>query len=243
MQSFLKTSLLIAVLLLISSCQTRPKFINHPRPDLTIPFKDFSSIKCSANDPCLAEISALGCDEVSASYLLGGLLPAYPIAECIIYPYGFGDQAEPSQEAQVSIQNGEYFFSNGGLLQAYTRYLIVVDKKFQVIKTRSEFRQLYAPIENPDEALSYALGMTGLDTMYDLAYDRGYEYKVSTIEDTHVEKLTDGYLVHLFGKDIFGCGPHWTYAVDVQVSFDGTTEQSQWVPIFRNKDEDGMCVD
>jgi hypothetical protein len=215
-------SLLAGMLMFLTACQ--PKFINHPQPNLSVDFGAFAN----AGD--------LGCDEIQEpSGLLGGLNPSHPIAICIIY-------FNPD-EAQPEIEAGQFIYAGGGLFPTYIRYVIFQDGKFITIKTAGEFQNIYAPIETPDEALSYVLALKSLSAYYDLKKDSTYKYEVDTIEDTFVTSESDGYRLHLYSYQLFGCGPHWTYVVDVHVTFEGDIEEISRTPVFRDPNEDGLCVD
>ena len=63
------------------------------------------------------------------------------------------------------------------------------------------------------------------------------------IEDKYVTTEADGYLVHLFYDSVFGCGPHWTSAIDVHVSTDGSMEELSSTPLLRDPNLDELCVD
>jgi hypothetical protein len=138
---------------------------------------------------------------------------------------------------------GEYFYRDGGLYPVYIRYVLIRDGGFQLVKNEEEFRAIYAPIESPDEALSYALAMRNLSAYYGLEYNREYEYFVDEIEDTHVETVADGYSVHLYHYQLFGCGPHNTYAIELLVDPQGTITQVAQEAVFKDPSEDGLCVD
>lgn len=213
----------------LAACSGEPKFINHPAPNLTVSFDAFNAD---------TTIAALGCDEIQApSNLIGGLDPPYPIAICAIRP------GEGSEELRAEIDSGQFFYYTGGLLGNYIRYVIHQDGEFVLLKTEEDFRGLFAPIESPDEALSYVLAVKNLSAYYGLKHDPAYEYEVDTIEDTYVTPEEGGYLVHLFYDQVFGCGPHWTSEVDIRVSVEGNVEEVASKPIFRDPNLDELCVD
>jgi hypothetical protein len=87
------------------------------------------------------------------------------------------------------------------------------------------------------------LAVRNLSAYYGLEYLSGYEYEVDTIEDTYVTPEANGYLVHLFYDQVFGCGPHWTSAIDVRVSIEGNVEELSSTAIFRDPNLDELCVD
>lgn len=228
-----KTNLWLAIWLLISlpACQRKPEFINHPPPDLTVSMDVFSDDTLLAN---------FGCNEIQAPpSLVGGLNPSYPIAICAIqYIPGEG-----TEELAAEIESGQFFYYTGGLFGIYIRYIVYQNGEFVLLKTEEDFRKLFAPIESADEALSYVLAIKNLSANYGLQYVPGYKYEVDTIEDTYVTPDADGYLVHLFYDQTFGCGPHWISDVDVYVSVGGNIEERDSRAIFRDPNLDEVCID
>jgi hypothetical protein len=216
--------------ILLAACRGQPEFVNHEPPSLTVTTIDSSDER----------VAALGCDVIQPPpNLIGGLDPSYPIAICSIqYTPGEG-----SDELAAEIERGEFLHYTGGLFGEYIRYVIQRDGEFVLLKTEADFRTAFAPIESPEEALSYALAVRNLAAYYDLQYLPGYEYEVGTIEDTHVTAEADGYIVHLFHQQVAGCGPHWTSAVDVRVAFDGQLEEIANEALFHDPNTDELCVD
>ncbi len=221
----------IWLFIFLSACQRKPEFINHPAPNLAISMDVFT------DDALVADF---GCNEIQApSNLIGGLDPSYPIIICgIRYIPG-----EDSEELTAEIENGQFLYYTGGLFGAYVRYVIYQNGEFVLLKTEEDFRKQFAPIESPDEALSYVLAVRNLSAYYGIQYDPAYEYEVDSIEDTYVTSETDGYLVHLFYDQVFGCGPHWISEVDVYVSIEGNIEERNSQALFRDPNLDELCVD
>ena len=231
MKSRIKFWVTVWLFIFLAACNRQPKFINHPAPNLTVSFDAFNDDQT---------LTALGCDEIQApSNLLGALDPSYPIAICaILYMPG-----ERSEELLAEIDSGQFLYYTGGLFGSYIRYIIHQNGEFVLLKTEEEFRRLFAPIESPDEALSYVLAIRNLSASYGSQYNPAYEYEVDTIEDTYVTSDSDGYLVHLFHDQAFGCGPHWISEVDVHVSVEGKVEEVASKPIFRDPNLDDLCID
>lgn len=223
--------LAIWLLIFLSACQNKPEFINHEAPNLTVSLDAFSDNNA---------LTALGCDEIMApSNFISALDPSYPIAICAVqYTPG-----EDSEELKAEIESGQFFFYTGGLFGNYVRYVIQQDGEFVLLETEAEFREQFAPIESPEEALSYALAVRNLSAYYGLQYYSAFKYEVDTIEDTYVTPKADGYLVHLFYDQMFGCGPHWTSAIDVHVSMEGNVEEISSTALFRDPNLDELCVD
>ncbi len=230
----------------LPSCRQEPEFINHSRPDLHVDFEIFNKVGCPKNEygvhACGADspLTTLGCDEIrEPSNLMGGLVPSYPIAFCDVH---FG--SEPVDENLLNeIESEQYFYTDGGMFINYVRYVIYKDGEFVLVKTVDEFRDIFAPIESPEEALAYVLAVKKLSAYYDLKRNPDYEYSAGTIEDTHITVKADGYRLLLYNYKLFGCGPHWTSAVNLQVSFDGVVRVVDENQVFRDPDEDDLCVD
>ena len=244
----MKTPLfLLVVSLLIIGCQAELTFNNHPRPDLTADFSPFEDAGCPQNEYgaryCEEDspLLAFGCDEISeTSDLFGGLTPNYPITYCYVEPLLSGEDLPDEPEFP---DEGTYFYSSGGFFPRFTRYVIYKDGEFELLQNLDDFRAVFAPVDTPEEALGYALAVNRASAYFDLEHDPQYEYFVDTIEDTHVETRSDGYLVHLFRYQFFGCGPHNTYALTFHVSEQGEIEEVSSEPIFKDPSEDDLCVD
>lgn len=168
--------------------------------------------------------------------MLGGLGPATPIAECWYYPtrHPGGDQ-DPFQAPRL--------YNHGCLMPVYVRYVIYREGQFELVQDQAGMQAAFAPVESPEEALSYALVSTRLAAYYDLQREPGYRYFVDHLEDTRVAETGDGYGMNLYYYQVCGCGPHTTSIVNVQVSREGELFQAESIPAFENPEEDGLCVD
>jgi hypothetical protein len=112
-----------------------------------------------------------------------------------------------------------------------------------LVETEDEFREIFAPIETQEEALGYVKAVTGLDDYYGLP-DPSHKYFVNdVVEDTYGKAVEDGYLVHLYYTEVFGCGPHPTFSVDFHITSQGDIQQVGTEKVFTNPNQDGMCVD
>jgi hypothetical protein len=238
--------LMISLLFLLAACQTQPKFINHNPPTLSVSFTEFQEAACPVDENGNLNcgeghpLSALDCDNIfGPPSLFGGLDPAYPIAICEIDAiYG-----NSSEETKAEIDAGEYFYYEGGLSGKYIRFVIFRNGEFLLLKSEKEFRDVYAPIESPDEALSYVLAVTNLSAAYGIVLDPASEYEIDTIEDTFVTAASDGFDLLLYSYAAYGCGPHWTSAVMVHVSGDGIIQELSRTNVFRDPNLDDVCFD
>jgi hypothetical protein len=216
---------LTLVSLFVVACGT-PRIIEHPRPTLTVDADIFRTI--SQTKPCYS------------SDLYGGLEPNYPTAYCYI-DWESGDNVN------------QCLRESGGFIRICEQVMVYLDGTFQLIGTREKLRDLFAPIESADEALSYALLATGYSAKYEsedyrLAVpgdcDPGpnrYRYYVDVLEDTHVVEVENGYQVHLFDSQVFGCGPHPVWSVIVQVNQDGTISSEYSRTVLFEEDRGPMC--
>jgi hypothetical protein len=235
--------LLLAVLL--SACQPKPAIVNHPAPQTAMDFRAFVEAGCpqseSGGDRCPIEkfLTDFGCNQiVQPANELGNLLPSYPIAICEVQPY-----ASNSVVGQDYVAGQDYFYNSGGLFPTYIRYIIFRDNQFELVRNEDELRAVYAPIETPEEALSFVLAARSLSASYGLERDPGYTYEIDTLEDTHVEATNAGYLLHLYDYQVFGCGPHWTYIVQTEVTKEGVITEVDRQQAFRDPTLDNLCVD
>jgi hypothetical protein len=241
-QRRLVLSLVIVGALLAPACQLfqpdLPEVINHPQPELSAKPSAFDDSGCREQYGrwiCAPEspLGQLGCEQIRPpGEVLSGLQPNYPIRVCLAQR----DASEPLAE-------GEYIYRDGCLLADYVRYVILEDGQMRLLKSLADLQQVYAPIETEDEALSYALAASGLGVRYGITAQPDLRYFVDQIEDTYVEKVPEGFRVHLFDYKLCGCGPHPTYTVDVLVSNDGQLQELNREKIYEDPAEDKLCVD
>jgi hypothetical protein len=216
----------------------KPKITNHPRPDLSVDATPFTQAGCEKVYEgiynCAEELPLykLGCQTMYLpDPILGGLQPNYPIAECQrMIPY---DQKETEK----------YLWDNG-CAATFARTLVIQQgDTFRALQSIEDMQSAYAPIDSPDEALSYAIAATGFYPEYDLKVNKQLRYAAKTLEDTHVVETSGGYTVNLYTERLCGCGNHPVYVVDVQVTRDGSLQIGELSEVFTDPKTDGMCVD
>lgn len=228
-----------------------PEFVNHPRPALAVdssawqPYLAECPPDASGRHRCPPESAAgaLGCDVLALpDDLLGGLDRDAPIARCELHARM--DQDDGMALVREMEQSRNYVLSTGGLFApSYTRYLTLQDGALTLLSNRQQLQAAYAPVESAEEALSLALAATGWRAYYGLQREDALEYEVDRLEDTHVTSTAEGFEVLLYVYQVFGCGPHWTDAVWLTVSRDGTLDVADRWHVYRNPDEDGLCAD
>ncbi|MBN1584000.1 MAG: hypothetical protein JXA89_25045 [Anaerolineae bacterium] len=224
--------------------ESRVRFINHKRPDLSVSMQAFEDagctvekygvLQCSEHSP----LNALPCDGLRVpTDLLGGLDPFLPIAVYSVY----SEQLDP----------GEYFYDSSARTvddryPEYIRYVVFRKDRFRLVKNEEIFRGLYVPIDSPEEALSYVLAVKNLGARYGIARDDGDAYFVEVVENTHVEAVEDGYRLHLFQTSASGpsvCDPTNVSSVDVHLSFEGTIRVIDRTGVFEYISRSPFCED
>lgn len=230
---------------------TIPLIINHAKPHLGLDNTVFEQkgcerelfdglFECSPSSP----LANVGCDVLkNASDLLGGLAPKYPIALCLRRSFALTDTLQTHFR---DLSKNEYFynyFDDVMHLPLYTRYVIFRNNQFELVQSPAEFKQIFAPIDSPEEALAYALALNNWTTYYNLSVQPKYQYFVPFLADTHIEQVSHGYVVNLYHYQIGGCGPHWTTLYNIKVSVDGSVELQDQINAFKDPAEDGLCVD
>jgi len=179
-------------------------------------------------------LGQLGCSAViEPPDGLGGFDPDLPVMACRA-------AFTPGEER---LEPGEFLYNDGCLMPDYIRLVVWQDEGYRLLKNVEDLKAVYAPIETPEEAYSYALAATGLEAHFDLEPVRGFRYHVSALEETHVEEIEDGYRVHLFHYRLCGCGPHTTSTTTVGVGKDGSVQVGEFIPLFEDPEQDGLCVD
>jgi hypothetical protein len=84
---------------------------------------------------------------------------------------------------------------------------------------------VFAPVETKEEALSFAVALTGSFPKYDASVPEGYFPVAPPIISTYMEETNGGFKIHLFDYDICGCGSHPYYAVDYYVTRAGNVTE------------------
>ena len=237
----------LALAALSCSVFSSPKFVNHPNPSGALNFESFESLGCgdsSSNWECAPDsaIRDLGCHELAEpSALLAGLQPDYAIIACRVIP--LWEAIDPYEKLEAFQTEGSFIYWEGGFIPIFYRYLILVEGEPVLLSTEQDFQDTFAPIETPEEALAYALALSSASPRFGLAYDGVLDYVVKQLEDTHVDEIDDGFEVNLYSYQFFGCGPHWTTEIVYQVGRDGTVETQSGGEVFKNSEEDNICVD
>ena len=211
---------------------TSPQIISYPRPELTVDDKILGDLNCPPGENgvryCgpfhnIGQFASLGCYSIDMpDPLLGGLNPAYPMAEC-------------------SVGNGKYVYQASVLISVGVAYIIERQGNYVLIDSMSELKATFAPIETENEALSYAMAATGYFAFYGMEISSDTEYYVEKLENTHVEVREGEYVVRLYHYNWGGCGYHETIAIDVAVSDHGNIREIYREVVYR--DINNKCQD
>ena len=216
-----------------------PTILTHPKPALKTdwtPFRDAGcmvpvdwKLYCPEESP----LGVLGCEEIRRpSPFFGGLDPAYPIALCL---------------ASRSPEGGKKpFYTLGCGWRMDVFYVIREKGEFRLLDSRDALQETFAPVESPEEALSYAMAVTGYHASFDGVYGHvapeDYRYAAEIIEDTHVEPAEGGYTVNLYSRQGCGCGPKRTYEIVLRVTAEGAVETLSKTAAYDDM-ADTVCVD
>jgi hypothetical protein len=210
------------------------KVIKHDPPTLQIDNQFFADKDCFNSSDCLPEnlkkldppIGML----LEPSSMLGGLTPKMPIAIATTMAY------EP-------IADFKYVYLNQCLRTQYIRYVVSDSDTLVLVDSIDGLAALFAPIDTPEEALSYAIAATGYSAIYDLHEFPRPKLYVDSVEETFVTATEEGYSVHLFDAYLCGCGPHIAKSVEVEVSRDGQIKTSEPINAFSDPKMDELCID
>ena len=208
------------------------KLMDYPKPALTVNDKILRDLNCPLSEQGLrycdgtrdqGQSESQGCFAIyTPNSLVGGLQPAYPIAECLV-----GD--------------GRYVHQSGCMTTEGTAFVIERQAKYEKIDSLSKLKSIYAPIESETEALSYAIAATGYSARYGTETLKDTEYFVEQLENTHVEVHGNEYTVRLFDYSLCGCGKHETIAIDVAVNRQGEIREIYREAVYR--DTIKACID
>lgn len=183
------------------------------------------------------------CDRLLDVKSAAWLEPALPMQYCT---YGYADVSE------AEIENKEREFvkvGRGRGVSAFTRYVVLgaVKPSFvrTLIKNPEAFREFFAPVDSPEEAVAFAdllnpleentfadpsgETLTAKEKLFYAAKEEGvsYAYLVPEVDGTHAKAVGDGFDVNLFHVPLFGCGGHNLEEVVFHVSKDGAVEEKE----------------
>lgn len=223
----------VVSLVFLVSCNQQ-QIVEHPDPGLKVDHSYFSGQGCFNDLSCSPEGFIQPDPPITMirkpSDLLGGLSPALPLA--------VGSTVLYQDEGEIVA-----VYANRCMRNQYIRYLVRSNDQTLLVDSIEEMAMLYAPIDSPQEALSYAIATTGYAALFDLEQIKKPTLYTDVIEESHVEEVSGGYIVHLFNDYLCGCGPHVVQSVAVTVLQDGTIQIAAPVDAFSDPQYDDLCVD
>ncbi len=230
--------LILGVIIVVIEYFAPTTVTEKPKPNLTVDISPFIEAGCVKekyyssyyylNCSSIKLEEKYSCDRIWPTKHLGGLTPRVPIVECTFWKKNWTAD--------------EGILDKGCAAPIYNKYIVLSDGEFKLINNREEFKQFFAPVETPEEALSFAVALTGSYPVYDIEIPSHYVVYVPEIEETYVKETSDGFVVHLFHHTICGCGPHPVYAVDYLVTRTGEVKEISRQKIYEDP-TDRICAD
>ncbi|MBK9578790.1 MAG: hypothetical protein IPK50_13025 [Fibrobacterota bacterium] len=229
---------IVALILHIKDIPSSPRFINHQIVIAKFKPFDFKSDSCSQEKfetsgcPADKALSDLGCDDfLKPEGYISQIFESYPVVKCHVL---LKDDSSTKTEGLYRV---------GGMMPLYARFAVFKPDGWRILKTAKDIRDELPPILTKNHALGYAAAATGFSANFGQAYKRGTEYAVDTIEDSYVREIPQGFQVALFDEEIFGCGPHWTYLVKLEISNGGEIREISRAKVSHETSLDNVCVD
>jgi hypothetical protein len=214
----LRVHLKFAIIFLIHSVSctsTEPQTLITDKP-LVIDSSEFNAIR-----------KAFGYEKIEFPVSwMGGLMPKLPSVEV----------------KSLGLKKNCLFHSGGMVLFCYGLVVKSGDTLI-LIDTEEKFREVFAPIESEQEAVSYVAYLTRAYPKYDIEKKFRYRTFVSNFPSTYARRVDDGYEVLLHDKKVFGCGPHPYYYKLFNVTKAGKITLLKTVRMFEDPKEDALCVD
>jgi hypothetical protein len=190
--------------------------------------QDYAALPSSSSIDSNALDQRFGCMRISnVSGALDNLSPKLPMVECL-----FLGKEYNSQEGIVR---------EGCMMPLFRRYIAEQDGEFKLIRSKEEFRTIFAPVETKEEALAFAVALTGSLPRDDTSVPDGYFPVKPSIEATYAKVSEEGFKVHLFDSEICGCGSHPYYAIEYLVTVDGNVTELSREKVYDSTTQ--ICVD
>lgn len=197
--------------------ENAPKFVLYSQPEPPQDDQAFleqagceasnSYIDCVQDSP----LTRFSCDSMFAPQGVSfGLQPNLPLLAICLYEAPFYE--EPKDE---------YLYREGCSHIVDVGYIFIVNEEYVLVKTEKEMRDLFAPIESSNEALSYSQMVTGLSAQYKFSFDETKLYLQETIEGTRIIEANNGFEVNLYHYSVCGCEPSITSQVDITINRNG----------------------
>ncbi len=157
---------------------------------------------------------------------LGSLSPKYPIAT-----------------GKKTGHDAPALYTYGCMNPTAFCLIVKVDSTYRMANTLNDLKEIYAPIETKEEALSYVLAYSGKEALYEFTVENNFRTFVNTINTTSVVEANDAYEVNLFDYQLCGCGPHSYLMFIYTLKKTGDIIEKDLIKLYENPIEDGLCVD
>jgi hypothetical protein len=210
------------------SIEGQPRFLASPPPArLADPIALLEKARCqvgpSGDATCQADspLAAFACEWITVPV---GIYPDFGsdqglVAACTLIPSG---EDQPREE---------YLFRRGCAFRRNVAYVFKAAGDYILIGSPEQLKAFFGPIESPEEALSYAQLLTGLEARFDFENDPGLLYFQESIEGTRVTETGGGYSMNLFHFQICLCEPWINSEIEIMVDRSGEITWLGAVPI------------
>lgn len=185
------------------------------------------------------QIKAFGCDQIASvpDNWAKGLKPATSMVVC--------NTRHKAGEEVGGIRHG-------GCMMPVSMTILTVgaDKKIKHLKDKETFQKIFAPIEDADEAISYASVLEKAAPMYEFPKDYYQFLKDASkkgkwldkkLKPTHAEKMEDGWHVWLFYEPMCGCHKMELFEEEYVIGPEGDIKKLKSRAVWRSEAE--ICVD
>ena len=130
-----------------------------------------------------------------------------------------------------------------GGLSIFSKYIVLRGTELFELSNAEDFKNAFSPVDSADEALAFAVALTGFHPKNDKEVPLGYIKMVEKIRTTSIESVEGGYTVRLFGYQCEGCESHPYFFIDLMATTDGEVREISRENVYRNPEEDFVCND
>jgi hypothetical protein len=155
----------------------------------------------------------------------GGFFPKYPMLLLI--------------SSGISLKTLKY---GEGMMPMCYEIMIKNGNKYVIISDKNDLKNIFAPIDNVEEAISFVCALTHSEPLYKFDFSKKNKYFKKQLFKTYVTQIGTDYVVHLFHFDYFGCPPHEMFEITYLVHKNGDIKELSKEKIFEDT-ENRMCVD
>lgn len=106
-----------------------------------------------------------------------------------------------------------------------------------------EFVEYFAPVENEQEALAFAMALTPGVPQYNFAIPADWRAFVDEFNPTQVITSGDNYIINLYEYKRCWCGPHTHSETTYLITPTGDIQTLATIPVYENPAEDDLCLD